>query len=609
MRKTILTTLAFLLALTVVGKTENSESERRYERLTDLYNNDQNDSLIIQAPLDMEFHKGVGKWENYYRTWTHLVNTYVFSGKVNTALKEVKLMHSDAAEREDKFGMALADYAMGNAYINMGYLDEAINCYKQSLALAQEVDVTSSIVNDIFSYYCDALNEKKEYQEMTVITTQWKDFLDKLKEKGMMEKKEKRKVWFAYYYIACAQQNLGLNRLNEAEADINNADKNKVEGQVFIGMSVLYYRAQLFFQRGNYQKALEYNNLRLQQSKGYDDKSSLLLIYEQRARIMKGIGRYEEAAEMYKNISELTDSIYKKDARTQINELNTLFRVSELDMEKRLEHNRYVTMTAVIISIALALLMGYWYWMNHRLRKKNEELAIARDQAQESSRMKSDFIKNISHEIRTPLNILSGFSQVMSQPDIELPAEMRQEACIKIQENTERITSLINRLLALSESSSRHYIERNDTASAVLLCQEAINQSGIAQKQRHQFTFNSAVGDDLMIQTSEQHAVSAIVHLLDNAEKFTPEGGRVNMTCEVRDNFLYVIIEDTGCGVPKDKADTIFEEFVQLDEYKDGVGIGLTLSRNIVRRLGGDIMLDTTYNDGARFIVTLPLQR
>ena len=81
------------------------------------------------------------------------------------------------------------------------------------------------------------------------------------------------------------------------------------------------------------------------------------------------------------------------------------------------------------------------------------------------------------------------------------------------------------------------------------------------------------------------------------------------MYCEARERKLYITIEDTGCGVPKDKADTIFDEFVQLDEYKDGVGIGLTLSRNIVRRLGGDIMLDTTYNDGARFIVTLPLQR
>ena len=608
MRKTILTIITILLTLTAVGKEEHPESERRYQHLTDLYNNDLNDSLILQAPLDLEFHKEQGCWENYYRTWTQLVNTYVFSGKVNTALKEVKLMHADATERQDKFGTALADYAMGNAYINMGYLDEAVSCYKQSLELIQEVDINSSTVNDIFSYYCDALNEKKEYEEMAAITTQWKAYLDKMEQEGNMSKAI-RKVWYAYYYLACAQQNLGLNRLNEAEANINDASKNMVEGQVFVSMSVLYYRAQLFLQRGDYRKALEYNTQRMKQSEGYDDKSSLVLIYQQRAQILKGIGQFEEAAEMYRNVSELTDSIYKKDARTQINELNTLFRVSELDMEKRLEHNRYVTMTAVIISIALALLMGYWYWMNHRLRKKNEELAIARDQAQESSRMKSDFIKNISHEIRTPLNILSGFSQVMSQPDIELPAEMRQEACIKIQENTERITSLINRLLALSESSSRHYIERNDTASAVLLCQEAINQSGIAQKQRHQFTFNSAVGDDLMIQTSEQHAVSAIVHLLDNAEKFTPEGGRVNMTCEVRDNFLYVIIEDTGCGVPKDKADTIFEEFVQLDEYKDGVGIGLTLSRNIVRRLGGDIMLDTTYNDGARFIVTLPLQR
>lgn len=606
MRKTILTIITVLLTLTAVGKEENPESERRYQHLTDLYNNDLNDSLILQAPLDLEFHKEQGCWENYYRTWTQLVNTYVFSGKVNTALKEVKLMHADATEHQDKFGIALADYAMGNAYINMGYLDEAVSCYKQSLELIHEVDINSSTVNDIFSYYCDALNEKKEYEEMTAITTQWKAFLDKMEEEGKMSKAI-RKVWYAYYYLACAQQNLGLNRLNEAEANINDASKNMAEGQVFVSMSILYYRAQLFLQRGDYKKALEYNTQRMKQSEGYDDKSSLVLIYQQRAQILKGIGQFEEAAEMYRNVSELTDSIYKKDARTQITELNTLFRVSELDMEKQLEHNRYVTMTAVIISIALALLVGYWYWMNRRLRKKNEELAIARDQAQESSRMKSDFIKNISHEIRTPLNILSGFSQIISSPNMELPPEILQEASQKIQENTERITSLVNRMLALSESSSRNHIERTDSISANQLCRETINQSGIAERQTHQFSFSSSVDEDLMIQTSVQHATTAIVHLLDNSAKFTPQGGRISMRCEVQDQLLRISIEDTGCGIPKDKADTIFDEFVQLDEYKDGVGIGLTLSRNIARRLGGDIVLDTTYNDGARFFITLPL--
>ena len=79
------------------------------------------------------------------------------------------------------------------------------------------------------------------------------------------------------------------------------------------------------------------------------------------------------------------------------------------------------------------------------------------------------------------------------------------------------------------------------------------------------------------------------------------------MKCETREKMLYIGVEDTGCGVPKDKADTIFDEFVQLDEYKDGVGIGLTLSRNIIRRLGGDIVLDATCNKGARFFVMLPL--
>lgn len=606
MRKTILTILAILLTLTAAGETVDADIERRYEQLVYMYNNDLNDSLIMQAPVDLEYYKRKGAWEHYYRTWTHLVNTYTFSGKVNTALKEVKLMHHAAAEAQDKFGLALADYAMGNAYINMGYLDEAINCYDQSLRLIDEVDINSSTVNDIFSYYCDALNEKKQYEAMTDITTRWEAYLDKMKKAGKMDK-EMRQVWYAYYYLACAQQNLGLNRLDEAEANIDDADEHKVEGQVFIGMSVLYYRAQLYLQRGDYQKALEYNTLRMKQSKGYDDKSSLVLIYQQRAQILMNIGQYEEAASMYRNVSELTDSIYKKDARTQITELNTLFRVSELDMEKRLERNHYMMVTAVIISIALALLVGYWYWMNRRLRKKNEELAVARDKAQESSRMKSAFIKNISHEIRTPLNILSGFAQIISLGDAEQPLEIRQEASRNIQENTNRITSLVNRLLDLSELSSRNVIDRADTISANRLCQEAIQKSGIAEKPQHRFDFVSSVDDTVMLQTSVHDATLAIVHLLDNAEKFTPEGGSITMKCEVREKMLYICIEDTGCGVPKDKAETIFDEFVQLDEYKDGVGIGLSLSRNTVRYLGGDIVLDTTYDKGARFFIQLPL--
>ena len=333
---------------------------------------------------------------------------------------------------------------------------------------------------------------------------------------------------------------------------------------------------------------------------------------------MKGLKQYEEAAEMYNKAYQLSDSIYRKDARTQINELNTLFHVNELDMERRLQQGRNISILIAIVAIALAILLAFGSWMNRRLRRKNEELAEARDQAQEALRMKSDFIQNISHEIRTPLNILSGFSQIMSDQGNLLPEKERQELSHNIQENTNRITLLINQLLELSDSHSRSHIERTDNVSANLMCQTAIVCSGVAESNRHQFQFATTLADDFTITTSEHYAVQAINHLLDNAMKFTPAGGSITMRCAIqqkqrsslagaRGSFLSISIEDTGCGVPKEKADTIFEEFVQLDEFQDGVGIDLSLSRSIVRRLGGDIILDTTYQNGARFVITLPL--
>lgn len=607
MRKIIIT-LTLLLSVTAATAqaTQDSESKRRYDHLCFLYNNDKNDSLIAQAPLDMAFNKKEEAWSFYYETWMQLVNTYVFMGRVNMALKEVRVMHQDAMDRNDKYGMALANYAMGNAYNNMGHLDEAIGCYDQSLKLIASSNVSEPVVNDIFSYYCDALNEKKDYQAMTDITNRWKKYLDKISQDKDAKERSKN-IWNAYYYLACAQQDIGLGRYDKAKTDIEEAEKCKIEGTSFVQLSVLYYKAQLSLRQGDYTKALEYNSQRLEKSRAIDDKSSMVLIYEQRAEIMQGLERYQEAAEMFKAVHELTDSIYKKDVRTQITELSTLFRVSELDMEKRLEHNRYIAMTAIIISIALALLVGYWYWMNRRLKKKNEELAIARDQAQESSRMKTNFIKNISHEIRTPLNILSGFAQILSQPDIELSHDITQEASMQIQTNTDRITSLINRLLALSESNSRSVLERTDTVGANQFCLNAICQSRVGDSQRWTFNFDSTVDDQLTIVTAEQYAVSALCHLLDNAMKFTPDGGTISLRCCTADGQLVISVEDTGCGVPAEKADDIFGEFVQLDEYKEGVGIGLTLSRNIARRLGGDITLDTNYSGGARFLFTLPL--
>ena len=217
---------------------------------------------------------------------------------------------------------------------------------------------------------------------MLDITDRWKEFLDDLAQKELKMKASHRSsdVWYAYYYIARAQLHLGLQQLPEAKADIDEAEKHQEAEPLFIGQSVLLYRAQYYLQAGDYQKAEEYNTRRLKDSQNYDDQSSKLLIYLQRAEIMKGLGKYAEAAEMYKQAYELSDSMYKKDARTQINELNTLFRVNELDMERRLQQEHTINIFIAILAVALAAILGYGIWMRHRLQRKNQELTKTRNQ-------------------------------------------------------------------------------------------------------------------------------------------------------------------------------------------------------------------------------------
>ncbi len=255
-----------------------------------------------------------------------------------------------------------------------------------------------------------------------------------------------------------------------------------------------------------------------------------------------------------------------------------------------------------------------------------EEALNLYDKAVESARMKTDFIQQISHEIRTPLNILSGFTQILTS-GIELDEAMKEEVSRGISENTQRITGLVNKMLELAESSSDAEIERNDDVLAVQIAAQAADDSGITNAQHLDFDLQlSPEGEAAMLRTNLQQATRALVFLLDNAMKFTHPAEAAGGAASVKEKARVVLkvdtttqpsgqqkvvfsVEDTGMGVPQEEAERIFEEFVQLDEYYDGTGIGLTVARSIARRLGGDIILDTDFTGGARFVLLLPMEQ
>ena len=289
----------------------------------------------------------------------------------------------------------------------------------------------------------------------------------------------------------------------------------------------------------------------------------------------------------------------------------------------------------VVAVLVLICLFFYIYDRGHRKhlkmlsaehRKLEEaygDLALANLRVEESSRMKSHFIQQISHEIRTPLNILSGFSQIMTTSGMDLGPEEREEINRGILENTGRITSLVNKMLDLSDAVSERAALPDEFVTAGQIASAAVRESGITAAQHLSFVLAAdEVISDKSLKTNLAQASHALAMLLDNAQKFThpsvfkdaskaEEGRLEHATLQVSEleGRIAFVVEDTGIGVPAKEVEHIFEEFVQLDDYYVGTGIGLTVARSLARRLGGDIVLDTSYTGGARFVMTLPIDK
>ena len=242
------------------------------------------------------------------------------------------------------------------------------------------------------------------------------------------------------------------------------------------------------------------------------------------------------------------------------------------------------------------------------LKSNNAALEQANARAEESTQMKSNFIKQISHEIRTPLNIVSGFTQILASSDAELSKDQKKDMSMQIMENTDRITGLVNKMLELSDINSTAVLEKDDCVSAQIIAEEAIRSSGIDKASHLTFEVRSEDGADTLFNTHQRSAVHALLQLLDNAKKFTTKTGRKEravLTISRKDDKTLFVIENTGKTIPAEEANRIFDEFVQLDEYYDGTGIGLAVARSLCRRLDGDVVLDTAYTEGARFVMNL----
>ena len=245
--------------------------------------------------------------------------------------------------------------------------------------------------------------------------------------------------------------------------------------------------------------------------------------------------------------------------------------------------------------------------LKHHLEVSGEELLVAKEKAEESNRLKTAFLANMSHEIRTPLDAIVGFSSVLVSDDSS-PAEKAQY-CDIIQKNSDLLLHLINDILDISRMESGKIKFVWEECDVVELCQTALSTAEYGRKTSALFLFETPVAS-LVIKTDAQRLKQVLINLLSNAAKFTPSGSiKLAIAIDKQHQQLELSVSDTGCGIPSDKSDRVFERFEKLNEYSQGTGLGLAISRLIVENLGGKIWVDKDYTEGARFVFTHPLTK
>ena len=591
------------------------EGQARWQKMLTLKNYSQTIKQAEEAEVQMEWFYSHEQWDNYYRTWQLKANALSAQGKLQQSLQETQRMLDDAKERNNKLGRAMAYKQIGVIYLNMKQTEPAVEALQHYAELMKDEEDDFSSLSSIYYRMAKAYDYDKAYDKELQLTNEWYDFL--YSKVGKVKVADVRECWHACY-LARAAAFIGLNKLDDAELALDTAAHHAHLINRTLSFHH-YYKMQARYNlaRGDAAKALLYADSVSLTTNERDDH-----IEEVRAQALLMLGQDAEAAQIFQRLYHEKDSLFGRDARQHLDELNTLFQVDELKMEQQRMKILYIFLAASSIVLALLLLLFYGWRNAIRQKKANEELRVANERAKVSSKMKSEFIRNITHEIRTPLNIVSGFTQILTAKDIVLHEKDKRDIQQRVIENTDRITEVVDRMLELSDANSEALIERNDQTNVVDIVSQAVDHSKIALHTRSgRSTFDDAIPQRIKnagstvvfevnqiqmihLRTNEIYAIRALSQLLENAVKFTHEGS-ITLSMTYTSDKVRFIVEDTGIGIPADQTEHIFDEFYQLDPFAEGTGIGLTVARSIAQRMGGNLWLDTDYKEGSRFILEL----
>ena len=246
-------------------------------------------------------------------------------------------------------------------------------------------------------------------------------------------------------------------------------------------------------------------------------------------------------------------------------------------------------------------------------KRYNRELEHTTQLAVEAQRQKTIFIQNVTHQIRTPLNIIMGFAQILNCPtdDTSLSEELGQDEIKSIASTmTHNSRLLIRMVMMLFDSSENGKAETaNCDKREMVACNDVCQVALKFTTKNHPdipVEYKTELADDFCIHTNFRYLEYSLEELLSNAVRYSDQQ-HISLHVTRNKEFVRFVVQDTGNGIAEADRDNIFKFFTKVDDFSEGLGLGLPLTKRHAETLGGNLILDTTYHEGSRFIFEIPV--
>ena len=594
-RQIFVTTLLMIVSVPVnlLASTQSKDtlSQHVLNEVRKYFNSDNEGAFYIAAQRYREHHLQNGDQHLYFQGWMHEVLYDVNHNHFYRALRKTNLMHNDMRQRHAEKEYYNATHLRGIIYSLLGNMEMARQYFERAM---EEVD--HSQPTNLISLYMDLANiemDTKPEEAMKHLDCA----ISIIKANGGRYEYSDAigfKAIIAYAMRDWDTVNKSYQEYMRLKETLGNDFSTTYYNYVKICKNVADRQ---------YGEAIRLTNLLTNSTDQYKFQTEIYELAGDTAKAFIAQKHYTAVKDSVNNV------IMSEEMVGSANDIAVIERQNE-ECSERSERMKW----GMLALVPVACLMPFAACKINRrkytrkLQQQNKELLIARDKAKEAERMKIKFIQNMSHEVRTPLNIISGFAQVISEPNNNITEEERAEIAARIANSTNNIVNIINEILDISGKESIHYIDKNDVVYCNEVARKVLDQF-VDNEEGNEVRFESDLKDSYKIKTNKQEVEKILGNLLKNACKFT-EKGIVTVNChldEMENDMVCFSITDTGMGIKEGEEEKIFEHFYKVDAYKEGVGLGLPLARRVARQLGGDVVLDTSYKEGSRFTLKLPV--